>query len=104
LSALPPAVREYKIEQLSFFRWSLILEQNVRSLGQIQKPDGVFDVALVRVLMRIDVAHDAALLGPELGGFAVEEVVIDSAVQLVQFSFCFVEVKVLETDTRRILA
>ncbi|MGA3079091.1 MAG: hypothetical protein ABSG56_36095 [Bryobacteraceae bacterium] len=83
MSALPSAVREYKIEQLSFFRWTLILEQNVRSLGQVQQPDALFDVALVRVLMRLDVARDAALLGPELGGFAVEEVIVDPAVQLV---------------------
>jgi hypothetical protein len=60
---LPPRVREYKIQQFPFLAWRLTLEQLRRSLGQLQQLDAFLDVAPIGRLVRLDVAHDPALLG-----------------------------------------
>ncbi len=62
----------------------LSFEQLVRTLGQLQQLDPVLNVGLVGGLVRRDVAEEAVLLGPPLGGLAVEEGGVDPAVALVQ--------------------
>jgi hypothetical protein len=65
-SVLPSRVRKHKIHQLPFFVRRLSFEQRVRPVRQLQQFDAVLDVAVIGRPVRLDVAHDAALLGTEL--------------------------------------
>jgi hypothetical protein len=80
---LPTAVRKYRIEQLSFFRWRLILEQKMCSLGEFEHFDAFLDIAPICVLVGFDVAHDPALVATEFGRLLIEEFIADAPIQLV---------------------
>ncbi|MGO9230799.1 MAG: hypothetical protein ACLQKA_16535 [Bryobacteraceae bacterium] len=82
-AAFPRAVREYKIQELPFFRCGLTLEQGVRIVRQFQELDAFLDIAVVGRLVRPQVANDGRLRRTHLRGLGVEEVVGNPAVQLV---------------------
>ncbi|MFB3778738.1 MAG: hypothetical protein ACE141_14060 [Bryobacteraceae bacterium] len=83
-SVLPGAVRNHEVEEFPFFRRRLGLEQQVGPLRQFEKLDPLVDIVLVSDLMRLHVAQETALHGAPFGGFGVEEVTVDPAVQLIQ--------------------
>jgi hypothetical protein len=79
----PSAVREYKIQELPFFRCGLTLEQGVRIVRQFQELDALLDIAVVGRLVRPQIANDGDLRGAHLRGLGIEKVVGDPAVQLI---------------------
>jgi hypothetical protein len=72
-----------KFQQFPFLASRPTREQSMRLVRQLQQFDAFFNVVAVGHLVRLCVAHDPALLGTKLTSLAVEELVVDPAIQLV---------------------
>src|SRR5262249_28037448 len=83
LPALPGAVRNYEIEEPTFFTWILLLEQPLCIPREFEQPDAFVKVGSIGGLMPLDFAKTPILLGAPLGRHVVKECGLHLAVELV---------------------
>jgi hypothetical protein len=90
---MPPLIRRpskcssrVRNSGVSVFHRRLALEEGVRVVRQFEQFHALLDIAPVRGLVRLDIAHQWHLLVPELHRLAVKELVIDAAIELSMYS------------------
>jgi HTH-type transcriptional regulator, competence development regulator len=83
LPALPGAVRNYEIEESTFFARLLLLEQSLCIPREFEQPDPFLKVGSIGGLMPLDFAKTPILFGAPPGGHAIEKCAIHLAVELV---------------------
>ena len=83
LPALPSAVRNYEIEEPTFFAWFLLLEQSLRFARQFEQPNPFLKIGLIGGLMSLDFTQATILPGAPLSGHAIKKCAVYLPVELV---------------------
>src|SRR5262249_406104 len=83
LPTLPGAVRNYEIEEPTFFARFLLLEQSLGISRKFEQPNAFLKVGSIGGLMPLDFAKTPILLRPPLGRHAIKKYCVHLAVEFV---------------------